>query len=135
MNIHRKDRAKSRPSSVPIILSGNDDNHPTLKSYTYLPHYSIAPEVHVTYQAFIPVSGWGFRPPPHTAEFFVDNSQHPNRSLSLRIGPSSVEDHRNKKADGSIGEDELDLELRLGNKKKNSMQNEEEKEGPARWIL
>ncbi|XP_039048066.1 transcriptional regulator SUPERMAN-like isoform X2 [Hibiscus syriacus] len=113
MNIHRKDRAKSRPSSVPILLSGTDDNYPTIKSYTYQPDYSIAPEVHVSYQAFFPVSGWGFRP-PYTAEFFVDNSQHPNRSLSLRIGPSPVDDHRNKKADGSIGEDELDLELRLG---------------------
>ncbi|KAL4310200.1 hypothetical protein GQ457_01G052740 [Hibiscus cannabinus] len=116
MNIHRKDRAKNRPSSVPILVSGNrvdDENYPTLKSYTYQPHYSIAPEVHVSYQAIFPVSGWGFRP-PHTAELFVDNSQHLNRSLSLRIGPSRVDDHRNNKADGSIEEDELDLELRLG---------------------
>ncbi|GMI73865.1 telomerase activator1 [Hibiscus trionum] len=116
MNIHRKDRAKIRPSSVPILLSGNkvDENYSTLKSYSYQPHYSIAPEVHVSYQAIFPVSGWGFRP-PHTAELFVDNSQHLNRSLSLRIGPSRVDDgHRNKKADGSIEEDELDLELRLG---------------------
>ncbi|GMJ01186.1 hypothetical protein HRI_003787800 [Hibiscus trionum] len=121
MNIHRKDRAKSRPSSVPILLSGNikvgdDENYPSLKSYSYPPHYSIAPEVHVSYQAFFPVSGWGFRP-QHTAELFVDNSQHPNRSLSLRIGPSGrVDDLGNKKITdhGSIEEDGLDLELRLG---------------------
>ncbi|KAK8614738.1 hypothetical protein V6N13_068533 [Hibiscus sabdariffa] len=125
MNIHRKDRAKSRLSSVPILLSGNkvvddDEIYPSLKSYsyppiqTYQPHYSTAPQVHVSYQAFFPVSGWGFRP-PHTAELFVDKSQHLNRSLSLRIGPSRVDDHGNQKIDHvSIEEDELDLELRLG---------------------
>ncbi|KAK8487858.1 hypothetical protein V6N13_045984 [Hibiscus sabdariffa] len=90
MNIHRKDRARSRPSSVPILVSGNqvdDENYPTLKSYSLS-----ATLLHSS----------------------RDNSQHLNRSLSLRIGPSSVDDHRNNKADGSIEEDELDLELRLG---------------------
>ncbi|XWS36399.1 hypothetical protein CRYUN_Cryun20dG0082300 [Craigia yunnanensis] len=131
MNIHRKDRAKSRPSSVPID-SGKvvDENYTSLRSYSYppiqsyQPHYSIAPEVHVSYQAFFPVSGWGFRPPHthHGDELFVDNSQHLNpfgeedwsRNHSLRMGLSHVDDHENKKTDGSSQEDELDLELRLG---------------------
>ncbi|XVF32430.1 hypothetical protein REPUB_Repub17cG0082100 [Reevesia pubescens] len=134
MNIHRKDRAKNRPSSVPIV-SGNKvdgENYASLSSYSYppiqsyQPHYSLSPEVHVSYnQAFFPASGWGFSRPPHTHqndELFVDNSQHLNpfgeedwpRSLSLRTGPSHVDDHENKKTDGSSQEDELDLELRLG---------------------
>ncbi|MBA0645427.1 hypothetical protein Goklo_013529 [Gossypium klotzschianum] len=117
MNIHRKDRAKSRPSLVPIVsLSGNkadDKNYPSFRPYSYppirsyQPHYSIAPEVHVSYQAFLPVSGWGFRLPPHTAQLFVDNSKH--------LNPFGEDDHENKKADGyNAKEDELDLELRLG---------------------
>ncbi|OMP09318.1 hypothetical protein COLO4_05593 [Corchorus olitorius] len=98
MNIHRKDRAKSRPSSVPLISSPKVDNHensyPSLRSYSYppiqsyhhQPHYSIGPE--------------------------VQDCNWP-RSLSLRIGPSDHDDE-NKKTDGSSQEDELDLELRLG---------------------
>ncbi|XP_022769853.1 transcriptional regulator SUPERMAN-like [Durio zibethinus] len=134
MNIHRKDRAKSRPSSVPIVSGKVDDeNYASPSSYSYqpiqsyLPHYSIAPEEHVSYQAFFPASGWGFRP-PHTHnsdELFADNSQNLNpfgdedwpRNLSLRTGPSHshVDDHENKKTDiGSSQEDKLDLELRLG---------------------
>ncbi|XWS76290.1 hypothetical protein CRYUN_Cryun01aG0163000 [Craigia yunnanensis] len=128
MNIHRKDRAKSGP-----IVSGkvDDENYASLRSYSYQPiqsyqpHYSIAPEVHVSYQAFFPASGWGFRLPQthHSDELFTDNSQHLNqfgeedwpRSLSLQIVPSHVDDHENKKTDiGSSQEDELDLELRLG---------------------
>ncbi|XWS46938.1 hypothetical protein CRYUN_Cryun14cG0111100 [Craigia yunnanensis] len=130
MNIHRKDRAKSRPSSVPIVSGKVDDeNYASLRSYSYppiqsyQPHYSIAPEVHVSYQTFFPASGWGFRPPhTHHDELFVDNSHNLNpfgeedwpRSLGLQIGPSHVDDHENKKRDGSSQEDELDLELRLG---------------------
>ncbi|XVF80929.1 hypothetical protein PTKIN_Ptkin15bG0114800 [Pterospermum kingtungense] len=137
MNIHRKDRAKSRPSSVPIVSGkvDHDENYTSLRSYCYppiqsyhQPHYSMAPEVHVSYhQAFFPTSSWGFRPPqyPHHGDaFFSDNSRHLNpfgdhedwpRSLSLQIGPSHVDhDHENKKTDGSSQEDELDLELRLG---------------------
>ncbi|XVF71959.1 hypothetical protein PTKIN_Ptkin12aG0082000 [Pterospermum kingtungense] len=133
MNIHRKDRAKSRPSSVPIVSGKVDDeNYTSLRSYSYppvqsyQPRYSIPPEVHVSYQAFYPASGWGFRPSVHThhsEELFVDNSHHLNpfgeedwrRSLSLRIGPSNLDDNENKKTDiGTSQEDELDLELRLG---------------------
>ncbi|XWS31460.1 hypothetical protein CRYUN_Cryun23aG0078000 [Craigia yunnanensis] len=132
MNIHRKDRAKSRRSSVPIVSGKVDDeNYTNLRSYSYppiqsyQPHYSAAPEVHVSYQAFFPASGWCFRPPhtQHCDELFVENSQHLNpygeedwpRSLSLQIGPSHVDDNENKKTDiGSSQEDELDLELRLG---------------------
>ncbi|XVE72978.1 hypothetical protein DITRI_Ditri11bG0081200 [Diplodiscus trichospermus] len=133
MNIHRKDRAKSRPSSVPIVSGKvSDENYASLRSYSYppiesyQPHYSIAPEVHVSYQAFFPSSGnWGFRPPhtPHSDELFVDSTQHLNpfgeedwpRSLSLGIGPSHEDDHENKTTDiVSHEEDELDLELRLG---------------------
>ncbi|XP_022728383.1 zinc finger protein GIS3-like [Durio zibethinus] len=133
MNIHRKDRAKSRPSSVPIVSGKVDDheNYASLRLYSYppiqsfQPHYSIAPEVHLSYQAFFPASaGWGFRPPHthHGDELFVDSSRHLNpfgeedwrRSLSLQIGPSHVDDHENKETDASCQEDELDLELRLG---------------------
>ncbi|XVE77895.1 hypothetical protein DITRI_Ditri13aG0100600 [Diplodiscus trichospermus] len=128
MNIHRRDRAKSRPSSVPTKV--DDESYASLRSnshrpiQTYQPHYSMAPEVHASCQAFFPASGWGFRR-PHTHqgdELFVDNSHHLNpfgeedwsRRLSLQIGPSHVDDHENKKTDGSSQEDELDLELRLG---------------------
>ncbi|OMO78428.1 hypothetical protein CCACVL1_14382 [Corchorus capsularis] len=136
MNIHRKDRAKSRPSSVPNLISSpkvDENSYSSLRSYSYppiqsyhhhQPHYSIGPEVQVSYhQAFFPaVSGWGFRPPHE----IYSNSQHDlnmspfgdqdcnwPRSLSLRIGPSDHDDE-NKKTDGSSQEDELDLELRLG---------------------
>ncbi|KAK6239099.1 hypothetical protein QUC31_004568 [Theobroma cacao] len=129
MNIHRKDRAKSRPSSVPIVSGKADENlnYASLMSYSYppiqsQPHYSMVPEVHVSYQAFFPAPGWDLRPPHthHSDKLYVDNSQHLNpfgedwpSSLNLRIGPSRVDDE-NKKTDGSSQEDELDLELRLG---------------------
>ncbi|GMJ09084.1 telomerase activator1 [Hibiscus trionum] len=127
MNIHRKDRAKnSRPSSVPIGRKVDDESYSSLRSsYSYPPIQSHQPH-YVSYQVFFPASsGWGFRPQhtPHGDELFVDNSRHVDpfrvdedwpRSLNLRIGPSHVDDNENKKVDGSSQEDELDLELRLG---------------------
>ncbi|KAE8699525.1 putative lyase [Hibiscus syriacus] len=128
MNIHRNDRAKSsRPSSVPIVCEViNDESYSSLRSsYSYPPIQSYQPH-YVSYQALFPASsGWGFRPQHthHGEELFVENSRQMNpfrvnedwhRSLNLRIGPSHVDGNENKKADGSSQEDELDLELRLG---------------------
>ncbi|KAK8693974.1 hypothetical protein V6N13_071540 [Hibiscus sabdariffa] len=127
MNIHRKDRAKSsRPSSVPIGRGVDDESYSSLRaSYSYPPIQIYQPH-YVSYQDFFPASsGWGFRPQHthHGDELLVDNSRHMNpfrveddwpRSLNLRTGPSHVNDNENKKAGGSSQEDELDLELRLG---------------------
>ncbi|KAJ9188012.1 hypothetical protein P3X46_003954 [Hevea brasiliensis] len=130
MNIHRKDRAKPRPSSViPSISSKvDDDYYASLRGYppiqSYPPHYSTAHhhhhEVLRNYQTFFPAaSTWDFRP-PHSDDLYVQSPQLLNpfeedwrRSLSLQIGPSHVDDNKGKTEDGSEA-DELDLELRLG---------------------
>ncbi|XVF21626.1 hypothetical protein REPUB_Repub12eG0106600 [Reevesia pubescens] len=49
MNIHRKDRAKSRPTSGSKVDDENyaslrSYSYPPIQSYHYQPHYSIAPE-------------------------------------------------------------------------------------------
>ncbi|KAK7839112.1 transcriptional regulator SUPERMAN [Quercus suber] len=130
MNIHRKDRVKTRPSSVPSVSSKADENYVNLRSYTsiqsYPPHYnSTAPEVQVSSQVTFPVSAWHMRPPntQHT-DHVQNNPLHPNlfeedwrRSLSLQVGPTHVvveHDREKRREDGSEEDDELDLELRLG---------------------
>ncbi|KAF2325332.1 hypothetical protein GH714_026728 [Hevea brasiliensis] len=99
MNIHRKDRAKPRPSSViPSISSKvDDDYYASLRGYppiqSYPPHYSTAHH--------------------HHHELLNPFEEDWRRSLSLQIGPSHVDDNKGKTEDGSEA-DELDLELRLG---------------------
>lgn len=129
MNIHRKDRAKPRPSSViPSISSKVDDDYyaslrgsPSIQSYPS--YYSPAHhhhEVLINYQTLLPAaSTWGFRS-PQSDDLYMQSPQLLNpfeedwrRSLSLQIGPSHVDDNKEKTEDGSEA-DELDLELRLG---------------------
>ncbi|GMY06882.1 transcriptional regulator SUPERMAN-like [Fagus crenata] len=128
MNIHRKDRAKTRPSpnySVPSVSSKSDDSNyaSLIRSYnppiqTYPSHYSTAPEVQVSSsQLSYPVSTWNLRPPhdhtQHSHHLFEEDWR---RSLSLQVGPNHVvdDDRDHKREDGSEEEDELDLTLRLG---------------------
>ncbi|KAF5738910.1 hypothetical protein HS088_TW12G00106 [Tripterygium wilfordii] len=137
MNIHRKDRAKNRPSSnnsvaIPSVSSKVDDGEATFRSsynnpiHGYEPHhhYSYIPthEVNTNYQTSFPEISWGLRsshthlhsddddslvPYPH--QYLNLFGEDPSRSLSLHIGSSGVYDNKSKR-----GEDELDLELRLG---------------------
>ncbi|KAJ0053584.1 hypothetical protein Pint_01766 [Pistacia integerrima] len=128
MNIHRKDRAKNRPTSLPSSISGKADHesYANSRSYatvqSYPPHYAMAPEVH--YQTFFPASSWAERPLPthHSNDYsYGRNPQHMNPfgddiwrgNLGLRVGPSHVADEKDKRG-GTSEEDELDLELRLG---------------------
>lgn len=126
MNIHRKDRIKARPSSLPSVSSRADENHGSLKSYlpiqSYQPHYSTAPEVNANYQISFPASTWNLRPThtQHIDELPVQNPRRLNlfeedwqRSLRMQVDPKHVDDDGEKGEDGSE-EDEVDLELRLG---------------------
>ncbi|OAY61563.1 transcriptional regulator SUPERMAN [Manihot esculenta] len=130
MNIHRKDRAKPRPSSVPSISSRvDDDYYASLRGYppiqSYPPHYSTAHhhphnEVLINYQTFFPsASTWGFRSPhgddlyAHTPQLLNSFEEDWRRNLNLQIAPSHVDDNKGKTEDCSES-DELDLELRLG---------------------
>ncbi|KAH7577646.1 hypothetical protein ACOSP7_001377 [Xanthoceras sorbifolium] len=138
MNIHRKDRAKSRPiSSVPPVSDKVDENsYGGFRSYmqlqSYPTHYAMAPEVQVNYQTFFPESTWGDRSMHSTTAYHGDNSYGKNpmylnpfgdhdwrsENLSLRVGQSDhvPDDDDDKEKRGGTGEedDELDLELRLG---------------------
>ncbi|KAH8515360.1 hypothetical protein H0E87_003999 [Populus deltoides] len=107
MNIHRKDRAKSRPSSVPSLSSKVDEDYASFQGYppiqSYPPHYPTPHEQH---------NGDFYVQSPHHLYPFGDDLR---RSLSLQIGPSHVDDNTKEKIEDGIGaDDELDLELRLG---------------------
>ncbi|KAJ4726844.1 transcriptional regulator TAC1-like [Melia azedarach] len=133
MNIHRKDRAKNRPSSVPSISEKADENYATFRSHTPFQsyptahhHFAMASEVHVNYQTYFPAPTWDERS-PHTYHSndihspYGNNPQHLNLfgddvwrgNLSLRVGPSHVSEDEERR-EGASKQDELDLELRLG---------------------
>ncbi|KAJ6336112.1 hypothetical protein OIU76_006785 [Salix suchowensis] len=130
MNIHRKDRAKSRPGSVPSLSSKVDEDYASFRGYppiqNYPPHYPSPHEVHINYHTFFPASTtWGVESPcaqKKNGDFYVQSPHHLypfgddwRRSLSLQIGPSHVDGNtREKIEDGMEADDELDLELRLG---------------------
>ncbi|KAG6776424.1 hypothetical protein POTOM_019933 [Populus tomentosa] len=131
MNIHRKDRAKSRPSSVPSFSSKADEDFPSFRGYpplqSYPAHYPTPHEVHTNYQTFFPLSStWGIGSPyaqQHNGDFYAQTPQHLypfgedvwRGSLSQQIDPSHVDDNTKEKIeDGSEADDDLDLELRLG---------------------
>ncbi|KAM1107346.1 hypothetical protein EV1_004075 [Malus domestica] len=80
MNIHRKERAKTRPSSIPTSLASSistaveDQNHPRAALYRAIqsyrpgpPHYFIAPlDDHMNYRTDVPASNTsGVLRPPH----------------------------------------------------------------------
>ncbi|XP_038692139.1 transcriptional regulator SUPERMAN-like [Tripterygium wilfordii] len=136
MNIHRKDRAKNRPVSsnsvaIPSLSSKVGDGEGTLIRSSYYPiqsyqphHYSSIPshQVQTNFQAFFPEISWGLRSSHAHLHNDGDDSlvqypyqylnlfgEDPCRSLSLNIGSSGAYDNKSKR-----GEDELDLELRLG---------------------
>lgn len=137
MNIHRKDRAKSRPSSVPSLSSKlvDGDYGSCFGAYPPQHHYPAAHhEVHINYHTFLPAAAtWGAGHLPyahqrngdHHHHLYVQSPPHHlnpfgedwRRSLSLQIGPSHVDDddYNNKEKIGDGSETgELDLELRLG---------------------
>ncbi|KAJ6736216.1 TRANSCRIPTIONAL REGULATOR TAC1-LIKE [Salix viminalis] len=115
MNIHRKDRAKTRPSSVPSFSSKVDEDFASFRGYppiqSYPPHYPTPHEIGTPYAQ------------QHNGDFYAQSTQHLypfgediwRRSLSQQIGPSHVDDNtREKIDDGGEADDDLDLELRLG---------------------
>ncbi|KAG5246310.1 hypothetical protein OIU77_020040 [Salix suchowensis] len=131
MNIHRKDRAKTRPSSVPSFSSKVDEDFASFRGYpsiqSYPPHYPTPHEVHTNNHTFPPSSStWGRGTPyaqQHNGDFYAQSPQHLypfgediwRRSLSQQIGPSHVDDNTKEKIDdGGEADDDLDLELRLG---------------------
>lgn len=129
MNIHRKDRGKTRPTSAPSVSSRADENFVNLKSYlpfqSYPSYYPKAPEMSVNYQIPFQASTWDLRP-THTYRSDELSAQYPQRlnlfegdwqrSLNMPVHPTHVDhtEHGEKREHGSTEEDELDLELRLG---------------------
>ncbi|KAH8509381.1 hypothetical protein H0E87_011223 [Populus deltoides] len=96
MNIHRKDRAKSRPSSVPSFSSKVDEDFPSFRGYPALQSYP------------------AHYPTPHEHLYPIGEDIW-RGSLSQQIDPSHVDDNTEEKIeDGSEADDDLDLELRLG---------------------
>lgn len=126
MNIHRKDRAMKRPSSVPSVSSRPDESYANLKPYlpiqSYSQHHSTHSEVlHVNYQGSFP-SSTDLRPPhkQHSDEFSVQYPWRPNRfeedekrTQSMQVGPAHAHEDGEKR-DSGRKEDQVDLELRLG---------------------
>ncbi|KAH7517347.1 zinc finger protein 8 [Ziziphus jujuba] len=138
MNIHRKDRAKTRPytpAAVSTHQSADDHHHRHHHNYAnispyrsiqgYPPHdyYSSSSGIHVNYQTYIPASTWGLRPPPAVLvpghDFCPRNSLLPDLSREdywrgIRTSRGE-DDHNTEKINGGCSIDlELDLELRLG---------------------
>ncbi|XP_050366758.1 transcriptional regulator SUPERMAN-like [Argentina anserina] len=118
MNIHRKERAKPRPTSAPTSIASKaaDEHvsdlmrsHRSLQSYTR-PHFSTAPEVDLNYRTFIPAPMWvvgqahgdheelcarNYPLRLHQDLFATDDDCRNRRSgsgLSLGIGPSAQDD-------------------------------------------
>ncbi|KAJ4822119.1 hypothetical protein Tsubulata_002845 [Turnera subulata] len=132
MNIHRKDRAKSRPSSVPSISSKGEEDYASFRAYppiqSFPPHQyyptTAHHEVHTNYQTFFPAPTWGaygisYGQP--SGDLYVQNPQLFNpyevdwqRNLPLQIGSSRTHDHNKEKREDGSEADTLDLELRLG---------------------
>ncbi|KAI4349418.1 hypothetical protein L6164_010009 [Bauhinia variegata] len=125
MNIHRKDRAKTKPSFPPSSSSKVvDDNCADLGFHSAIRSspgnsYSTSSEVNANYHQLIFPS---LRPSytNYGEDFCVQNPRDRNlfgedwrRSLSLHSNPLSVCENKGKVAD-SGEKDGLDLELRLG---------------------
>ncbi|XP_059664406.1 transcriptional regulator SUPERMAN-like [Cornus florida] len=118
MNIHRKDRAKNRPSL--INSNQHEENHATPMFYhpisSYPPHFPAPHEALINYRTYIPASTSVSRP---SYSHHKSSDDHLNSigedwrmSLSLQFGfgaAQATEDAEKKKE-----EDGLDLELRLG---------------------
>ncbi|CAK9148599.1 unnamed protein product [Ilex paraguariensis] len=123
MNIHRKNRAKNRPTS--IKLKGHEENYTSPLFYqsisSYPPLHSAAQESLMNYRTYFPAST------SNTTTLFENHCSNfhdcgPQRlpfgedcsmSLSLRFGSAYAQDMENKVRGGSA-EDELNLELQLG---------------------
>ncbi|KAA8550779.1 hypothetical protein F0562_002463 [Nyssa sinensis] len=127
MNIHRKDRAKNRPSS--INSNKHEENYQSLVfsqpiSSHQPPYYSAAHEPQMNYRTYFPAATSGTRPSnPYKHENLRDDQtpHHLNpfgddwrTNLSLQFDSSHAEDLEKKKQGESDEEQELDLELRLG---------------------
>lgn len=112
MNIHRKDKAKTRTSqSVSAKIDAKSCSYEPIQSF--VPHYVVDPEVRGYYhnqELVVPSSSWVLRPQEtHHEETDYLSSENPwNMSNDLEIV-----DENNKVKYGEEHE-ELDLELRLG---------------------
>ncbi|KAL6217499.1 hypothetical protein ACLB2K_010716 [Fragaria x ananassa] len=117
MNIHRKERAKPRPTSAPSSIASKaaDEHvsdlmrsHRSLQSYPS-PHFATDPEVNVNYRTYIPAPMWIVGqahsdhelcarnyPVRHHQNLFATDDDCRNwrsgSSLSLGIGPSADDD-------------------------------------------
>ncbi|CAK9150030.1 unnamed protein product [Ilex paraguariensis] len=121
MNIHRKDRAKNRPTS--INLKRHEENYTSPLFYqsisSYPPLHSAAQEALMNYRTYFPASTSNTTPlyENHCSNFHDCSPQRlpfgEDCRLSLRFGSAYAEDME-KKIRGGSAEDELDLELRLG---------------------
>ncbi|KAK6937824.1 hypothetical protein RJ641_031332 [Dillenia turbinata] len=139
MNIHRKDRSKNKPTSLPSVsIKDNDDNYYAMPSFlpsfpSYAPPlYSSTPseapyhQYHhqFSYNIYFPESAPYAKPNQHGFDESDLQSKYLEpygkdddwlTSLSLRVGMVNYgeENHGTRVCSD---EDDLDLELRLGNK-------------------
>lgn len=144
MNIHRKDRAKTRPANSSIFPIP-DETYVSLSHRSYLPistypqHYYPVPESHIRFQPYFPattsiwgttrasyghdnIGGFCYQDPPNPMMYAEEEEWQHNLSLQVGVGPSNdviVNDGGNNKGKSKIqvekeDDDELDLELRLG---------------------
>lgn len=129
MNIHRKDRAKTRPSSLPPPIF--DESYGSLRltypyNYTY-PSSGFDPHHQVRYPVFFPAaSTWDIarlsynshelpsvHSDPLNRDFFAEDCWR--QTLNLQAGPSNIGDnHIMGSPKMGVAEEDIDLELRLG---------------------
>ncbi|KAJ4969569.1 hypothetical protein NE237_016270 [Protea cynaroides] len=115
MNIHRRDRAKTKqteaPSASTLPYSSTISSHP--------PPYSPTLEARRSYQQTYFPSSTSSPRYPHAYHANEPHIQRPHPSedwstaLSLQIGPTQIEQSEREKKQKKE-EDQLDLELRLG---------------------
>lgn len=114
MNIHRKDRAKTRPASSTNFNNKKEEDYTGPRFYqpisSYAPYYAAGQRAQIHYRTFFPASASSTHDQLRSVPFGEDC----HMSLSnLQYGTSKfVDDMEKMRAEDA--NDGLDLELRLG---------------------
>ncbi|KAM1122595.1 hypothetical protein ACFX2I_004125 [Malus domestica] len=123
MNIHRKERAKTRPSSIPTSLASSistaveDQNHPRAALYRAIQSYrpGVLRPPHANHISDEDLCARNYIPRHRNLLRDDHRDWRSGSSLSLGMGQPS-DDYKERVINGGLEEtdDELDLELRLG---------------------
>ncbi|XP_052179831.1 transcriptional regulator SUPERMAN-like [Diospyros lotus] len=130
MNIHRKDKAKTRPAAPLIHSSHNYNKHdeqfctnPGIflqpVSNHLAPYYNNSAVSEVGYRTYFPAPAATAARPSNefsgqNPQIFRPSGDDWRLSLSLRFAPVLLEEDTDQEMRGGSEEDGLDLELRLG---------------------